>query len=132
MLREGHKQTVFKNKVQQKIFGPKTDEVTGEWERLQELYDVQSSPDIIRVFRSRRMKWAGHVACMGDRRSAYGVLVERPVEKRSLGRPTHRWEDNIKVDLQVGGWGGMDLIALAQNRDRQLTPVNVVMNLQVS
>jgi hypothetical protein len=133
MLREGHKLTVFKE-VQQKIFGPKTDEVTGDWERLhnEELYDVQSSPNIIRVIRSRRMKWAGHVANMGGRRNAYRVLVDRPDEKRSLGRPKHRWEDNIKVDLQVGGWGGMDLIALAQNRDRQLTPVNVVMNLQVS
>jgi len=69
---------------------------------------------------------------MGDRRSAYRVLVERPDEKKLLGRPKHRWDDNIKIDLQVGEWGGMDWVALAQNRDRQLTPVNVVMNLQVS
>jgi len=66
---------------------------------------------------------------MGDRRSVYRVLVERLDEKRLLGRLKHRWEDNIKIDLQVAGWGGMDLIALAQNRDKQLTLVYVVMNL---
>ena len=116
---------MFKHRVLRKIFGPKTDEVTGEWEQL---HDMHSSPNIIRAIKSRRMRQAAHLAHTGDR-SVYGVLVERPDEKRSLGRPKLRWEDNIKIDVQVVGWGGINLIALAQNRDRQLTPVNVVMNL---
>ena len=133
-MREENKLTVFKNRVLRKMFGPKTDEVTGEWERLhnEETYDLYPSPNVIRVIKSRRMRWAGHVACMGDRRSAYRVLVESRDENRSLGRPKRRWEDNIKIGLQVVGWGGIDWIAVTQNRDRQLTPVNVVTNLQVS
>ena len=95
---------MFKNRVLRKIFGPKTDtdEVTGEWERLhnEELHGLHSSPNIIQVIKSRRMRWVGHVARMGNRRSAYRFLVGRPDEKRSLGRPTHRWEDNIKIDLE--------------------------------
>jgi hypothetical protein len=89
------------------IFGPKRDEVTGEWRRLhnEELNDLYSSPNIIRVFKSRRMRWAGHVARMGEGRGAYRILVRRPEGRRPLGRPKRRWQDNIKMDLQEVGWG---------------------------
>jgi hypothetical protein len=83
------------------------DEVTGEWRRLhnEELNDLYSSPNIIRVIKSRRMSWAGHVARMGEGRGAYRVLVGRPEGRRPLERPRHRWEDNIKMNLQKVGWG---------------------------
>ena len=101
-------------------FGPKRDEVTGEWRKLHNevLNDLYSSPNIVRVIKSRRMKWAGHVARMGERRGLYRVLVGKPEGKRSLGRPRRRWEDNIKMDLQLVGCDGMDWIDLAQYRDR--------------
>jgi len=93
---------VFKYRVLRKIFGPKSGEVTGEWRRLQneELYALYPSPDVIRVIKSRRMRRAGHVACMGNRRGAYRVLVRRSGGRRPLGRPRRRWEDNIKIDIQ--------------------------------
>ncbi|KAJ4450654.1 hypothetical protein ANN_02083 [Periplaneta americana] len=86
-----------------KIFGAKRDEVTGEWKKLHnaELHALYSSPDIIRNIKSRRLRWAGHVARMGESRNAYRVLVGRPEGKRPLGRPRRRWEDNIKMDLRV-------------------------------
>jgi len=77
------------------------------------------------------MKWAGHVACMGERRVANRVFVGKPEGKMPVGRPRHRWEDNIKMDLQEAGWGNMDWIDLAQNRDRSQAPVNTLMNLQI-
>jgi hypothetical protein len=87
------------------IFGPKRDEVTGEWRRLHngDLYDPYYSPSTIRMIKSRRMRWVGHVASMGDNTDAYVILVGRPEGKRPLGRPTRRWEDNIKMDLQEVG-----------------------------
>jgi hypothetical protein len=93
--------------VLRRIFGPKRDEVTGEWRRLhnKELYALYSSPNIIRVIKSRRLRWAGHVARMVERRSAYRALVGKPEGRRSLGRHRHRWEDNIKMDIQEVGWG---------------------------
>jgi hypothetical protein len=93
---------VFENRVLRRIFGPKRDGVTGEWRRLhyEELNDLYSSPTIIRLNKSRRMRWAGHVARMGERRSAYRIVVGRPEGRRPLGRPRRRWEDNIKMDLQ--------------------------------
>jgi hypothetical protein len=108
--REEHRLRVFKNMVLRKIFGPKEDEMTGVWWKLHNeyLYALYSSPNIIEVIKSRRMRWAGHVACMGDRRSAYRVLVGRPEGRRPLGRCRHRWDDNIKMDLQGVGWGGVD------------------------
>jgi hypothetical protein len=98
---------VFENRVLRRIFGPKTDEATGELRRLhnEELNDLFSSPNIIRVIKSRRMKRAVHVARMGEKRGAYRILVGRPEGRRPLGRPRHRWEDNIKMDLQDVGWG---------------------------
>jgi len=88
-------------------------------------------PIIVRVIKSRRMRWAGHVARMGDRRCVYRILVGKPEVKRPLGRPRRRWEDNIKMDLQKVGCGGMDWIELAQDRDRWRALVNAVMNLRV-
>jgi hypothetical protein len=124
---------VFKNRVLRRIFGPKRDEATGEWRRLhnEELNDLYSSTNIIRVIKSRRMGWEGHVARMGDRRSAHRVLVGRPEGKRPLGRPRSTWENNIKMDFQKVWWGGMDWIDLAQDTDRGRALVNAVTNLQV-
>ena len=99
---------MLENGVLRKKYGPKRKEVTGEGRRLcnKELYDLYSSANIIRVITSRSRR-AGHVACMGNRRCAYGVLVGRPEGKRPLGRHGHRWEDNIKVDLKEVGWTGL-------------------------
>jgi len=83
------------------------------------------------VIKSRRMRWVGHVACMGEGRGVYRVLVGKPEGKRPLGRPRLRWEDNVKMDLQEVGYGGMDWIELAQDRDRWCALVKAVMNLQV-
>jgi hypothetical protein len=90
---------VFENRVLRRIFGPKRDEVTGEWRRLhnEELYALYSSLNIIRVMKSRRLRWAGHVARMGERRGAYRALVGKPEGRRPLGRPRRKWEDNIKM-----------------------------------
>jgi hypothetical protein len=98
---------VFENRVLRRIFGPKRNEVTGEWRRLhnEELNDLYSSPNIIREIKSREMRWVGHVARMGEERGAYRLLVGRPEGRRSLGRPRRRWQDNIKMDLQEVGWG---------------------------
>jgi hypothetical protein len=85
-----------------KIFGPKRDEVTDEWRTLhnEELYNLYSSPNIVRVIKSRRMRWTGHVARIGEGRVVYRVLVGKPEGKRPLGRPRLRWKDNIKINLQ--------------------------------
>ena len=99
-LREEHRLRVFENRVL-RIFGPKRDGVTGEWRKLhnEKLNDLYSSPNIVRVIKSRRMRWAGHVARMEEGRGVQKVLVGKPEGKRPLGRPRHRWEDNIKMDL---------------------------------
>jgi hypothetical protein len=104
-LREEHRLRVFENRVLRGIFGPKRDEVTGEWRRLrnEKLNDQYSSPNIIRVIKSRTMRWAGHVARMGEVRSAYRILVGRPEGRRPLGRPRRRWEDNVKMDFHEVG-----------------------------
>ncbi|KAJ4445386.1 hypothetical protein ANN_07191 [Periplaneta americana] len=130
-LREEQRLRVFENKVLRKIFGAKRDEVTGEWRKLHnaELHALYTSPDIIRNIKSRRLRWAGHVACMGESRNAYRVLVGRPEGKRPLGRPRRRWEDNIKMDLREVGYDGRDWIDLAQDRDQWRACVRVAMNL---
>src|SRR5215475_12568112 len=99
---------------------PKRDEVTGDWRKLhnEELNDLYSSPNIVRVIKSRRMRWVGHVARMGEGRGVYRVLVGKPEGKRSLGRPRLGWEDNIRMDLQEVGLGYVDWIGLAQDTDR--------------
>jgi hypothetical protein len=119
-LREERRLRVFENRVLRRIFGPTRDEVTGEWRKLhnEELHDLYYSPNIVRVIKSRRMRWAGYVARMGEERGVYRVLVGKPEGNRSLGRPRHRWEDTIRMDLQEVGYGVMDWIGLAQDRDR--------------
>jgi hypothetical protein len=98
---------VFENRVLRRILEPKRDGVRGEWRRLHNEghNDLSSSPNIIRVIKSRRVRWAGHVARMGEGRSSYRILVGRPKGRRPLERPRRRWEDNIKMDLQEVGWG---------------------------
>ena len=132
-MREERRLRVFENRVLRRIFGSESDAVAGEWRKLhnEELNDRFCSPNIVRVIKSRRMRPARHVACMGDRRVIFRVLVGKPEGKRSLGRPRHRWEDNIKMDLQELGCGGMDWIELAQDRDRWRALVNAVMNIRV-
>jgi hypothetical protein len=94
-------------------------------------FSLYSSPDIIRQVKSRRMRWVGHVACMGEERKVYKVLVGKPKGKRPLGRPRRRWEDGIRMDLREIGLGSVDWIQLAQDRDRWRAIVNAVMNLRV-
>jgi len=132
-LREESKLRVFENMVLRRIFGPRMDEVTGEWRRLhnEELNDLYSSPNFVRVIKSRRMRWAGHVARMVEERGVYRVLVGKPEGRRRLGRPRRRWVYNIRMDLQEVGCGYMDWIGLAQDRDRWRTLVSAVMNLRV-
>jgi hypothetical protein len=110
-LREEHRLRVFENRVLRRIFGPKRDEVTEAWRKLQneELHGLYCSPSIVRVIKGRRMRWAGHVARMGEVRGADNILVGRPEGTRPLGRPRRRWEDNIKMDLRemvLGMWIG--------------------------
>jgi hypothetical protein len=132
-LREEHRLRVFEIRVLRMIFEPKRDE-DGAWRKLHndELHDLHSSRNIVRVIKSRRMRWAGHVARMGEGRGVYRVLVERPEGKRSLGIPRHRWEDNIKMDLREGGIDGTNWSRLAQDRVQWRPFVNTIMNLWVS
>jgi hypothetical protein len=97
---------VFENRALSRMFGPRRDEVTGEWRKLhsQELHNLYSSPNIIRQMMSRRMRWAGHVARMGEERKLYNVLVGKPEGKRPLGRQRRKWEDGIRMNLSEIGW----------------------------
>jgi hypothetical protein len=100
-LREEHRLRVFENRVLRRILGSKRYEVTGGWRKMhnEELRDLHSSPSIIRIIKSRRMRWAGHVARMVEKRNAYRLFVRKPEGKRPLGRPRRRWVDNIRMDL---------------------------------
>jgi hypothetical protein len=124
---------VFENRVPRRIFGPKMDEVTGELRKLHsgELHNLYSSPDIIRQIKARRMRWAGHVASMGEGRNVYRVLMGKPEGKRPLERLRRKWEDGIRIDLRETGWGGLEWIQLAQHRDRWRAVANAVMNRRV-
>jgi hypothetical protein len=106
-LQEERRLRVFENKVLRRIFGPRRDEVTGDWRRLhsEEINVLYSSPNIVRVIKSRRIRWPGHVARMGEERGVYRVLVRKPERKRPLGRPRRRWVDNIRMDFQEVGCG---------------------------
>jgi len=132
-LREERKLRVFENMVLRRKFGPTREEVTVEWRRPhnEELNDLYSSPNIVRVIKSRRMRWAGDVARIGEKRGMYRFLVGKPEGRRPLGRPRNRWVDNIRMDLQEVGCGCMDWSGLAQDRDRWQTFVSAVMNLRV-
>jgi hypothetical protein len=107
-LREEHKLRLFENRVLRRIFGPKRDEVVGGCRKLhnEELHNLYCSPSIIRMIKSRRMRWAGHVTRMREKRNPYRILVGKPEGKSPLGRPKHRWEDNMKMERM--GWYGLD------------------------
>jgi hypothetical protein len=133
ILREEHRLRVFDNRVLRRIFGPKRDEMTGEWRKLhdEEFSDLYCSPSIIRIIKSRRMRRAGHVARIGEKRNAYRLLVGKLEGKRPLGRPRRRWVDNIRMELGEMGWGDVDWIGLAQDRKRWRALVNSVLILRV-
>jgi hypothetical protein len=107
--------------------------VTGGWRKLhnEEVHGLYSSPSIVRVIKARRMRWVGHVACTGEVRGANNILVGRPEGRKPLGRPRRRWEDNVKIDPREIGFGDVDWIHWAQDRDRYQALVNTVMSLQV-
>jgi hypothetical protein len=132
-MKEEHRLRAFENRVLRKIFGPKREEVMGEWRKLHngELHNLYSSLDIITQIKSRRMRWAGYVARMGEGRNVYRVLVGKPEGKRPLERPRRRWEDGVKMDLREMGWGCVEWIHLAQDRDHWRDLVNAVMNVWV-
>jgi len=132
-LKEDRTLRVFENRVLRGIFGPKGDEVTGEWRKLHsdELNDMYCSPNIVQVIKSRIMGWVGHVARMGEKRNVCSVLVGNPEGKRPLRRGRHIWEDNIKMDLQEVGCENMEWINLVHNSGRWRALVHAVMNLRV-
>jgi len=132
-VREERRLRMFENRVLKRVFGPKSDEVTGEWRRLhnKELCELYSLPNIVRVVKSRRMRRAGHVAHMGEGRGVHRVLVEKPEGKRPLGRPRRRWEDSIRMDLQEVGGSCGDWMELAQVRESWRALVGMVMNFRI-
>jgi hypothetical protein len=129
-----HNLRVFENRVLRSIFGPKGDGVKGGWRKLlnEERHELYSSPCVIRIIKWRRIRWAGHVAQIGEMKNVYRLLVRKPEGKRPLGRSRCRWIDNIKMDLSKIGLGNVDWIGLAQDRYRWRPLVNTVMNLWVS
>jgi hypothetical protein len=131
-LREERRLRVFENRVL-RVFEPKKEAVTREWGKLhnKEFSDLYSLPNIVLVVKSRRMRWAGHVARVGEGRGVHRIMVGKPEGKRRLGRPRHRWEDNIKMDLQEMGGSCRDWMELAQDREMWRAVVSKVMNLGV-
>jgi hypothetical protein len=131
-LREKHRLRVSENRVLRKIFGPKREE-DESWRKLHndELHNLYSSPNILRVIKSTRMRWAGHVAHMGEGRGVYRVLVGRPEGKRPLGRPRCRWDDNINMDPRKIGIDSVNWIRLAQGKVEWRAFVSTAMNLRV-
>jgi hypothetical protein len=132
-LKEERRLRVFENRVLRRIFGPKRDAVLGEWKQLhnEELNGLYSLPSIVRVIKSRRLRWAGHVVRVGEGRVVYSVLVVKPEGKRPLGRPWLRLEDNVWMDLQEVGCGCEVWIVLAQDRDRWRALVSAVRNRRI-
>jgi hypothetical protein len=130
-LREEHRLRVFENRVLRRVFGPKREE-DGSWRKLHndELHSLYSSLNIVRVIKSRRMRWAGHVAPVEEGRGVYRVLVGRSEGKRPLGRPRHRWDKYIKLYLREIGINGVKCIQLDQDRVQWRAFVNTVMNLR--
>jgi len=132
-LREDRRPRVLEIRALRRILWPKRDEVTGEWRKLnnEELNDLYSSPNIVRVIKSRRMGWAENVTRMGERRDVYRVLVGKPEGSRQLERSRRKWENNIKMGLQEEGCGCMNWIELSQDRVGWRALVTAVMNFQV-
>jgi hypothetical protein len=132
-LREKHRLTLFENRVLRRLFGPKRDEVTGGWRKHhnEELHNLHSSPNIIRIIKSRKLRWTGRVAQMEKKSNAYRILVEKPEGKRPIGRQRRRWVDDIQIYLRETEWVGMGWIDLAQGRDQWRAVVNTVMNLRI-
>jgi hypothetical protein len=132
-LREERRLRAFENRVLRRVFEPKRDKVTGEWRKLhnEEQNDLYSLPNIVRVVKSERMTWAGHVARMEEERGVHRVLVGKPEGQRPLGKPRRRWEDNIKMDVQKVGGDRGDCMELALDRDRWRALVSTVKNLRV-
>jgi hypothetical protein len=124
---------VFENRVLSRIFGLKRDKVMGEWRKLhtEELRDLYSSQSIIRIITSKKLRWEVHVARMGEKRNEYRLLVGKSEGKRPLGKPRRRWVDNIRMDLGEVGWGDVDWIGLAKDRNMWRALVNSVLNLRV-
>jgi hypothetical protein len=132
-LKKEHGLKAFENRMLRRIFGPKRDEVTGEWRKLhnEELRDLYSSLSIIKILKPGRMTWAAHVARIGKNGNAYRIFVGRPEGKIALGRPRRRWVDNIRMELGEVRWGDVDCIGLAQDRNRWRALVKSVFNLRV-
>ena len=132
-LREERRLRVFENRVLRRVFGPKRDEVTGKRRKLcnEELNELYSLPNTVRVVKSRQMRWSRHVVHMGEDRGVHRVLVGKPEGKTALGRPRRRWEDNIKMDLQEVGGGCGDWMELALDRDGWRALVGTVRKFRV-
>jgi PAS domain-containing protein len=132
-LREEHRFRVFENRVLRRIFGTKRDEVTGGWRKLhnEELRDLYSLPSIIRMIKSRKMRWEGNVEQMGEKRTADRLVVGKPEGKRPLERPRRKWVDNIRMDLLEVEGNDVDWISVAQDRNRWRILVTSVMKFRV-
>jgi hypothetical protein len=132
-LRGAHRIWEFENRMVRRIFKSKRYEVIGGWRKMhsEELHNLYFSPSKIIMTKSRRMRWTEHVARMGEKRNAYRILVGKSERKRPLGKSKRRWKDNVRMDLREIGWGGVDWIDLAQDKNQWKALVNTVINLRV-